>query len=487
MDDFDQAFIQAPEHRPKLSDPEADGIPTVDLSPIFNSPDGTFPDDLVRQIASASADWGFFFVVNHGVPPEKQRRIEAAAREFFGQSLEEKRKVRRDEGVVTGYSNTELTKNVRDWKEVFDFVVADPTVVPASPEPDDDQLTNLGLPAERFRDYFKETTSFGRLNHYPPCPSPELALGVGRHKDPGVLTVLAQDDDVEGLEVKRKRDGEWIRVKPVPDSYVVNAWSNERYESVEHRAMVNHKRERYSIAFFFNPSHSTIVEPLKELIDPENPPKYKSYSWGKYLSNRMLSNFKKLNVDNIQAGKEYAEELEKLGHKLVELIAVSLGLPAQRFRDYFKEKTSMVRLNHYPPCSLPEMALGVGRHNDPGVLTMLAQDDVGGLEVKRKRDGEWIRVKPVPDSYVVNVGNVTQVWSNERYESVEHRVMVNDKKERYSIAFFFNPSHSTIVEPLEELIDPENPPKYQSYLWGKLLFNKCARLSRDLKLQYSSL
>lgn len=343
MDDFDQAFIQAPEHRPKLSDPEADGIPTVDLSPIFNSPDGTFPDDLVRQIASASADWGFFFVVNHGVPHEKQRRIEAAARVFFGQSLEEKRKVRRDEGVVTGYSNTELTKNVRDWKEVFDFVVADPTVVPASPEPDDDQLTlwtnrwpeylpefrkaceeyveeleklghklmellavSLGLPAERFRDYFKETTSFGRLNHYPPCPSPELALVVGRHKDPGVLTVLAQDDDVEGLEVKRKRDGEWIRVKPVPDSYVVNvgeitqAWSNERYESVEHRAMVNHKRERYSIAFFFNPSHSTIVEPLKELIDPENPPKYKSYSWGKYLSNRMLSNFKKLNADNIQ-------------------------------------------------------------------------------------------------------------------------------------------------------------------------------------------
>ncbi|CAK9315828.1 unnamed protein product [Citrullus colocynthis] len=342
LEDFNHAFIQDHEHRPKLTISEADGIPTIDLSPIFNSPGGDFPHDLVRQIASASRDWGFFLVVNHGVPPEKRRRIEAAAREFFGQSLEEKRKVRRDEGVVTGYFDTELTKNVRDWKEVFDFMVADTTVVPASPEPEDDELTqwtnqwpeyppefreacdeyvkeleklghklmeliavSLGLPPKRFQDYFKEQTSFVRLNHYPPCPSPELALGVGRHKDPGVLTVLAQDD-VGGLEVKRKRDGEWIQVKPVPDSYVVNVgditqvWSNEKYESVEHRAMVNSKKERYSIAFFFNPSHSTIVEPLEELIDPQNPPKYKSYSWGKFLSNRKRSNFKKLNVDNIQ-------------------------------------------------------------------------------------------------------------------------------------------------------------------------------------------
>ena len=142
MKEFDQAFIQAPEHRPNLSAVESDGIPTIDLSPIFNSPDGTFPDDLVRQIASASIDWGFFLVVNHGVPAEKRRRMEAASREFFERSLEEKRTVMKVEGMVTGYSDMELTKNVRDWKEVFDFIVADPTVVPVSPEPDDHRLTH---------------------------------------------------------------------------------------------------------------------------------------------------------------------------------------------------------------------------------------------------------------------------------------------------------------------------------------------------------
>ncbi|KAA0031270.1 protein DMR6-LIKE OXYGENASE 2-like [Cucumis melo var. makuwa] len=344
LEDFDHAFIQAPEHRPKLALSDADGIPTIDLSPIFNSVPGTdFPHHLVQQIASACTEWGFFLVVNHGVPPEKRRRIEAAAREFFGQSLEEKRKVRRNEWVVTGYFDTELTKNVRDWKEVFDFVVEDPTVIPASSDPDDTELTqlvnqwpeyppefgreicegyveeleklghklmelianSLGLPGKRFRDYFKGQTSSVRLNHYPLCPSPELALGVGRHKDPGVLTVLAQDD-IGGLEVRRKRDGAWIQVKPVPDSFVVNVgditqvWSNEKYESVEHRATVNSKRDRYSIAFFFYPSHSTIVEPLEELIGPQNPPKYKPYSFGKFLASRKRSNFKKLNVDNIQ-------------------------------------------------------------------------------------------------------------------------------------------------------------------------------------------
>uniref|UniRef100_A0A0A0K2S1 Fe2OG dioxygenase domain-containing protein n=1 Tax=Cucumis sativus TaxID=3659 RepID=A0A0A0K2S1_CUCSA len=168
----------------------------------------------------------------------------------------------------------------------------------------------------------------------------------------------------------------------------------------------------------------------------------------------------------------YVEELEKLGHKLMELIATSLGLPAKRFGEYFKGQTSSVRLNHYPLCPSPELALGVGRHKDPGVLTLLAQDDIGGLEVKRKKDGEWIQVKPVPDSYAVDVGDIIQVWSNEKYESVEHRATVNSKRDRYSIAFFFYPSHSTIVEPLEELIGPQNPPKYKPYSFGKFLANR---------------
>ncbi|KAJ6716680.1 2-OXOGLUTARATE (2OG) AND FE(II)-DEPENDENT OXYGENASE SUPERFAMILY PROTEIN [Salix koriyanagi] len=85
---------------------------------------------------------GFFIqVINHGVPLAKRQNIEKASRIFFDQPLEEKRKVRRSEEKVLGYYDSEHTRNIRDWKEVFDLNVQDPTVVPASYKPDDEELT----------------------------------------------------------------------------------------------------------------------------------------------------------------------------------------------------------------------------------------------------------------------------------------------------------------------------------------------------------
>lgn len=107
--------------------------------------------------------------------------------------------------------------------------------------------------------------------------------------------------------------------------------------------------------------------------------------------------------------KEYAQELEKLSYKLLELIALSLGLAKNRLNGFFKDSTTFIRLNHYPPCPIPDLALGVGRHKDAGALTVLTQDEVGGLEVKRKTDGEWVRVKPTPNAYIINVGDIIQV------------------------------------------------------------------------------
>ncbi|KAF8013649.1 hypothetical protein BT93_I1495 [Corymbia citriodora subsp. variegata] len=350
MGEVDPAFIQDVEHRPKLAATHAEGIPLIDLAALagYSPSDGAVAtsdaamDGLVAEIGEACKKWGFFAVVNHGVAAEKRERLEREAREFFGQSLEEKKKVRRDEKRVAGYYETEHTKNVRDWKEVFDFTVREPTVVPASPKDGEEAIIewinqwpeyppglreaceeyaqeleklayklmgliaqSLGLPSNRFEEFYKDHTSFVRLNHYPPCPAPHLALGVGRHKDSGALTILAQDD-VGGLEVKRKSDGEWVLVKPIPDSFIINVgdiiqvWSNDTYESVEHRVMVNSERERFSIPFFFSPSHYTMVQPLKELTDEHNPPKYRPYNWGKFLVTRKGSNFKKLDVENVQ-------------------------------------------------------------------------------------------------------------------------------------------------------------------------------------------
>lgn len=107
--------------------------------------------------------------------------------------------------------------------------------------------------------------------------------------------------------------------------------------------------------------------------------------------------------------EEYGRAMEKLAFELLQTIALSLNLPATRLNGYFQEQTSFVRLNHYPPCPYPDLALGVGSHKDSGALTILAQDDVGGLEVKRRFDGEWVSVRPVPNSFVINVGDIVQV------------------------------------------------------------------------------
>ena len=111
-----------------------------------------------------------------------------------------------------------------------------------------------------------------------------------------------------------------------------------------------------------------------------------------------------------EIAEEYAGEVEKLAFKLMELIALSSGLPSTSFDEFFKDHTSLVRLNHYPPCPSPDLALGVGRHKDSGGLTILAQDSVGGLEVRRKSDGEWIRVKPNPGAFIINIGDIVQVY-----------------------------------------------------------------------------
>ncbi|XP_010028521.2 probable 2-oxoglutarate-dependent dioxygenase At5g05600 [Eucalyptus grandis] len=351
MGEVDPAFIQDVEHRPKLAVSQAEGIPLIDLTALagYSPSDGAVAasaaaaiEGLVAEIGEACKKWGFFTVVNHGVAAEKRERIEREAREFFGQDLEEKKKVRKDERKVMGYYEMEHTKNVRDWREVFDITVQEPTLVPASLKDGEEAViewTNqwpeyppglreaceeytqemeklayklmgliaqsLGLPANRFGEFFKDQTSYLRLVRYPPCPAPHLALGLGRHNDLGALAILAQDD-VGGLEVKRKSDGEWVLVKPIPDAFIINVgcvmqvWSNDMYESVEHRVMVNTEKERFSIPFFFNPSHYTMVQPLKELTDEHNPPKYRPYSWGRFYVIRKGGNFKKLDVENIQ-------------------------------------------------------------------------------------------------------------------------------------------------------------------------------------------
>lgn len=132
---MDSAFLQWEEHRPNRCAQESagDDIPIIDLSPHH-----PFDDSLVERVAWACEQWGFFHVLNHGVPTEVRQKAEAAAAGFFRLPPEEKQRARRNEANPLGYYEAEHTKNVRDWKEVFDFVFPESTLLLPSSHLDGD-------------------------------------------------------------------------------------------------------------------------------------------------------------------------------------------------------------------------------------------------------------------------------------------------------------------------------------------------------------
>jgi isopenicillin N synthase-like dioxygenase len=168
----------------------------------------------------------------------------------------------------------------------------------------------------------------------------------------------------------------------------------------------------------------------------------------------------------------YHAAVRKLGDRLLGLLALSLGLPEKWFAPMYKEASGTVRLLRYPPH--PRDAsfnqLGAGAHTDWGGITLLAQDDIGGLEVQNAA-GEWIAATPIPGTFVVNLGALVQRWTNDVYRSTMHRVLNNTSagRDRYSVPFFYSPGHYARIQCLSTCTGPGNPPKYIPFTAGEHL------------------
>ncbi|XP_028094282.1 gibberellin 20 oxidase 1-like [Camellia sinensis] len=211
-----------------------------------------------------------------------------------------------------------------------------------------------------------------------------------------------------------------------------------------------------------------------------NPDYGKNLPWAEILQllqspQQVLGFAKKVFGDQHQpfseAMVEYMEALDKLGMTIMEMLANGLGLQSDFFTKNFEEKDStMIRINKYPPCPLPEKCLGVGSHTDPHTLTILLADNVGGLQVL-KDDNQWVGIRPIPNSFVINIGDTLEAWTNGRLKSVIHRAVVNKEKSRLSIAYFLSPALSTIIDSPPELLEDPNtdPPinrKYVPFTWA---------------------
>jgi isopenicillin N synthase-like dioxygenase len=174
-----------------------------------------------------------------------------------------------------------------------------------------------------------------------------------------------------------------------------------------------------------------------------------------------------------EAMLEYVSEMEALGRKILSGFALALDLPRDRFELPFAKPTTFLRLLRYPPQppDTESNQFGSAPHTDYGAITILAQDDSGGLHVRR-RSGEWVHATPLPGAFVVNVGDVMARWTNDRFVSTPHRVLNLSGKERYSVPFFFDPSMDTLVECLPTWRGDERPPKYAPVAYGEYLLSR---------------
>lgn len=160
--------------------------------------------------------------------------------------------------------------------------------------------------------------------------------------------------------------------------------------------------------------------------------------------------------------QNYYQAAYDLGATIVRGLALSLGVPVSHFDGYLKEAAATLRLLHYPPQPAnPEPGeKGCGEHTDFGGVTLLLQDEAGGLQVWDKNLGSWIDAPPVPGAFVVNIGDLFARWTNDRYVSTLHRVINVSGRERYSVPFFFtgNPLHK--VECIPTCLDEGELPRY---------------------------
>ncbi|CAI7616515.1 unnamed protein product [Penicillium glandicola] len=143
---------------------------------------------------------------------------------------------------------------------------------------------------------------------------------------------------------------------------------------------------------------------------------------------------------------EYHDAMIELSVAIMQVLAHTLGLDGDAFRDFCDHPVAVLRLLRYPPQEADASGFekGIGAHTDFGAITMLLQDDTGGLQVWNNLSSEWVDVTPVPGAYVVNLGNMTMRWTNNRYLSNLHRVINTSGKERFSVPFFFsgNPNYT---------------------------------------------
>ncbi|KAL9237676.1 hypothetical protein vseg_012197 [Gypsophila vaccaria] len=309
-------FVREVDERPMLPTYcDSIQIPTIDLAKIGNA-----DSNELYNLALFCQNWGFFQVINHGIEEKLMDSIESKAMEFFMQPLHEKHKYQMTPGSLQGYGQAFVFSDHQklDWCNMFALAIdppflRNPILWPSKPANFSETIeayqneirtlskkllryiaTSLDVKADMFDELFGEAVQAIRMNYYPPCPRPDLVLGLSPHSDGSALTILQQKKNCSvGLQFLK--DNNWVSVQPDPNALLVNigdtieVLTNGKYKSIEHRVVTNEVKDRLSIVTFYAPSYQVELGPLSEFVNQNNPLKYRKYNHGEY-SKHYVSN-----------------------------------------------------------------------------------------------------------------------------------------------------------------------------------------------------